>query len=493
MTNRAVRARPVAALLATALAGCSMVPHLDRPAAPVPAGWPAGDAYLRNNEAALPHVDYRDIFLDPRLRQVIDAALANNRDLRVAAANIDAARAQFRIDRSAEFPKIGESVTATESDSGTGRTNNNGSAVVGGARTNYAINTNLSAFEIDLFGRVRALSEASQNRYFATEAGARATRLSLVANVATAWLNLSADNSLLKLARDTAAAADHGLALTKARLDGGIAPRSDYTQAQTILATAQADVANQTTLVAQDINALQLLVGAPVDAALLPGSIDETDGQLAELPAGLGSDILLRRPDVVQAEYQLRAANAQVGAARAALFPVISLTAVGGLASNGLSRLFTGGAFNYSVTPGISYSIFEGGAATANLRESKAQRDAAIATYEKAIQTAFREVSDALARRGTIDDQVKANQTLVDASSESFTLAEARYKGGIDPFLSALDAQRTLYASQRTLVATRLTKATNLVTLYRVLGGDAQLDATRQGPEPSGKAPPRDQ
>jgi len=464
------------------LGACSAVPHLDRPAPPVPESWPQGDAYLQQNEAALAHVDYRDVFRDERLQRVIEAALANNRDLRVAAANIAAARAQFRIDSSAQLPRIGESAGVTESDSGTGRTNNNGSPVVGGARTNYAINTSLSAFEIDLFGRVRALGEASQNRYFATEAGARATRLSLVANVASAWLAYASDQSLLQLARDTAANAQQRLALTKARLDGGIAPRGDYTSAQAILATAQADVANQTTLVAQDVNALRLLVGAPVDATLLPGSIDEVAGRLAELPAGLSSDILLRRPDVVQAEYQLRAANAQVGAARAALFPTISLTAVGGLASNGLSRLFTGNAFNYSVTPQVSYSIFQGGAAKATLRQSKANRDVAIATYEKAIQTAFREVSDALARRGTIDDQLKANQLSVDASAESARLSDARYKGGIDTFLTSLDAQRTLYASQRTLVTNQLAKATNLVTLYRVLGGDAQLDAARKGP-----------
>lgn len=471
---------------ALAIGGCSMVPHMDRSAAPVPAGWPVGDAYLAQNEAALAHVDYRDIFRDARLQQVIEAALANNRDLRVAAANIEAARAQFRIDRSAAFPKISESASVTEADSGTGRTNSNGSPVVGGARTSYAINTNLSAFEIDLFGRVRALSEASQDKYFATAAGARATRLSLVANVATAWLNYASDKSLLQLAEETAANARRSLALTKARLDGGIAPRTDYTQAQTVLAQAEANIASQTTLVAQDVNALQLLVGAPVAAELLPQSIDDADGTLGELPAGLSSDILLRRPDVVQAEYQLRAANAQVGAARAALFPVISLTAVGGLASNGLSRLFTGNAFNYSVSPQVSYSIFQGGAAKASLRQSQANRDAAVATYEKAIQTAFREVSDALARRGTIDAQLQANRTLVGASEENDRLSQARYQGGIDPYLSSLVAQRTLYSAQQTLVTTRLARATNLVTLYRVLGGDSQLDATRKGPVPAG-------
>jgi multidrug efflux system outer membrane protein len=455
-----------------------MVPHLDRPAPPVPESWPVGDPYLKQSEVTLAHVDYKDVFRDERLRKIIDAALANNRDLRIAAANIDAARAQFRIDRSAEFPKISESVGVTEADTGTARI-----GTTGGERPTYAVNTNLSAFEVDLFGRVRATSEASQNRFFATEAGARATRLSLVANVATAWLNYAADRTLLKLAEDTAANADHSLMLTKARLDGGIAPRSDFTQAQTILATAQANVANQKTLVAQDVNALQLLVGAPVDPSLLPGSIDEAADTLAVLPAGLASTILLRRPDVVQAEYSLRAANAQLSAARAALFPTISLTAVGGLASNALSNLFTGGAFNFSVAPSVSYSIFQGGAAKANVRQSKAQRDAAIATYEKTIQTALREVADALARRGTIDDQLRATQALVTANAETYRLSDARYRGGIDTFLATLVAQRSLYTAQQTLVATRLAKASNIVTLYRVLGGDAQIDAGAKGPE----------
>lgn len=477
--------KPAVILSALALSACSMVPRLDRPAPPVPESWPVGDAYLRSSESSLAHVDFRDVFRDDRLQRVIESALTNNRDLRIAAANIETARAQFGIQRAAELPRITANTSVTESDSGTGRTNNNGSPVVGGLRTNYSISAGLSAFEIDLFGRLRAQSDAAKNRFFATEAGARATRLSLVASVATAWLNYAADQSLLTLAEQTAANAARRVQLAEARLRGGIAPRSDLTQAQAILATAEADVANQQTLVAQDTNALTLLVGAPVGAALLPASIDDGAAQLAELPAGLQSTILLRRPDVVQAEYSLRAANAQIGAARAALFPTISLTAIGGLASNGLSRLFTGGAFNFTATPNVGYTLFQGGAAKAAVRQSQAQRDAAIATYEKAIQTAFREVADALARRGTIDDQVRANDALVTASAETYRLADARYRGGIDPFLSSLDAQRSLYTAQRTAIATMLAKAANLVTLYRVLGGNAQLEAGSKGPEPA--------
>lgn len=468
--------RPLIAAMMVTLGGCSFVPPRTRPALPVSPSWPVGDAYLRQSEAALPQVDYRSIFRDARLQRVIESALANNRDLRIAAANIEVARAQYRIQRAQQLPLVNSSASVIRSDSGTGRTNNNGAPVIGGARTNLAINLGISAFEIDLFGRVRALSEAAQNRYFATEAGARATRLTLVGDVATAWLNYAADASLLQIARETADIAQRSVDLTRARVDGGVAPGTDLAQAQTVLATAQSDLAEQTTALAQDVNALQLLVGAPVDPDLLPTSIEVASTGLAELPAGLESTILLRRPDVVQAEYDLRAANAEIGAARAALLPVISLTTVAGLASNGLSRLFTGAGFNYSASPGISFPVFRGGAGRAGVDQARAQFDVAVASYERTIQTAFREVADALARRGTIGAQTTAQQSLVDAASTSFRLSDARYRGGIDTFLQSLDAQRSLYNARRSLVATRLTGATNLVDLYRVLGGDALLD-----------------
>ncbi|WP_390901748.1 efflux transporter outer membrane subunit [Sphingomonas alpina] len=474
-------------LAGVSLSACtSMAPKYARPEAPVPASWPAGDAYLKQSEATLPSVSYRDIFRDDRLRRIIEQALINNRDLRVAAANIVAARAQYRIQRADLLPQVDASASVTRADSGTGRTNTGGSAVSGGARTNYSTDLGITAFEIDLFGRVRSLTDAAQNRYFATEAAARATRLTLVGDIANAWLNYAADQSLLKIAQDTAASAERSVKLTKARLDGGVAPRTDLSQSQLVLAQAQSDLAQQTTALAQDVNLLQLLVGAPVDTALLPGTIDEAGKTVAELPAGLDSGILLRRPDVLQAEYGLRASNAEIGAARAALFPRISLTAVLGFASNALSGLFTGGAFNYSVAPSASYPIFSAGAGRAGVEQSRAQRDAALATYEKSIQTAFREVSDALARRGTIAAQTRAAQSLAAAASDNYRLSDARYRGGIDTFLQSLDAQRSLYSAQRSLVATQLTGATNLVDLYRTLGGDAQLDATAHGPVPTG-------
>jgi multidrug efflux system outer membrane protein len=489
--------RPLVTLLAaTSLAACSLAPHYVRPELPVPPSWPVGDAYLAQSEAALPAISYTDIFRDARLQKMITQALANNRDLRVAAANIATARATYHIQRAELLPEVdatggyryARNSTAGSSSSGSGATTGTAS------RTSNSLSADIgiTAFEIDLFGRVRSLTNAAQNRYFETEAAARATRLTLVGDIATAWLTYASDKSLLRIATDTAASAQRSVTLTKARLDGGIAPRTDLDQAQNVLQTALSDVASQTTLVAQDVNALQLLVGAPIDPTLLPGSIEEAAPTIAELPAGLDSGVLLRRPDVVQAEYELKATNAEIGAARAALFPRISLTALLGFASGGLSNLFTNGAFNYSVAPSVSYPIFRAGAGKATVAQSQAQRDAALATYEKAIQTAFREVADGLARRGTIADQERAQRALTAAASDNYKLSDARYRGGIDTFLNSLDAQRSLYSAQRSLVATQLTKATNLVTLYRTLGGDSQLEAAPAGPKPASETtPPR--
>jgi multidrug efflux system outer membrane protein len=479
-----MRAPPLLAL--AALGGCTMAPPYVRPEAPVPPAWPAGDAYARADTAPLPTVGYRDIFRDARLQHIIEQALVNNRDLRVAAANIAAARAAYHIQRADLFPTVDASAGYTlRKNSGASSSTSGGAA--GSTTNNFSAQVGTTAWEIDLFGRIRSLNDASQNRYFGTEAGADATRLTLVGDLATAWLTYASDKSLLAIAEQTAASAKQSVTLTGRRLSGGIAPRTDLDQAQIVLRTAESDLAQQRTALAQDINALQLLVGAPVDAALLPASIEEAGKTVAELPAGLDSRVLLRRPDVLQAEYELRATNAEIGAARAALFPTISLTALAGFASSALSNLFTGGAFNYSVAPSVNYPIFRAGAGRAGVRQSQAQRDAALATYEKAIQTAFREVSDALARQGTIADQLGAQVALTAASQDNFRLSDARYKGGIDSFLQSLTAQQSYYSSQRSLVATRLTEATNLVTLYRTLGGDASLGAV---PDDRRPAPP---
>ncbi len=503
----------------TALAGCSLAPKYARTELPVPPSLPVGDAYLRQSEAALPAITYRDVFKDPRLQQIIVQALANNRDLRVAAANIASTRAQYRIQRADLLPQVDASGRYTYSGGGNGTRNTvtsgtgsgtgtgtggtgtgTGGTGTGGTGTgtgstgsvvsssssnsSFSVDLGTTAFELDLFGRIRSLTSAALDRYFATEAAARATRLTLVGDIADAWLTYASDQSLLKIAQDTVTSSQRSVTLTNARLRGGVAPRTDLRQAQQILFTAQSDLAQQRTALAQDVNALQLLVGAPVDASLLPASIEQALPTVAALPAGLDSSILLRRPDVVESEYELRATNAEIGAARAELFPKISLTGILGFASTSLTSLFSGGAFNYSVAPSVSYPIFRAGAGIAGVAYSKAQRDAALATYEKTIQTAFQETADALARQGTIADQLKANQNFSEAALDTYRLSDARYRGGIDTFLNSLDAQRSLYTAQRNLVATQLVGASNRVTLYRVLGGDSTLEATAGGPQP---------
>lgn len=441
------------------LSGCSMTPRYDRPAAPVPLSWPIGDAYLKQSEAALPTLSYRDIVRDPRLMVLIDTALTNNRDLRIAAANVAAARASYNVQRADRLPQVDAGISAGAT-GGSGATNTAG---------RFGAEVGITAFEIDLFGRVAALTAAEQDRYFATEAGARATRIALIGDIATIWVRHAADATLLRIAQETARNAERSLTLTQARLKGGVAPRTDVRQAEQVLATAQADMALQQTAVAQDINALQLLIGAPVDTTLLPVAMEDADAAIAPVQAGVGSDILLRRPDVVQAEYELQAANAAIGAARAAKFPRITLTGALGLASDALGALFSGGAFSWSGGAGASYPIFSGGSARAGVRLSEAQRDAALAGYERAIQTAFREVSDALARQGTIGAQLAANRRLVDAATDTARLTDARYRGGVASYLESLDAQRALYAAQRTLVTTRQVQASNRIALYRAL------------------------
>ncbi len=502
-------AGPLAAAL---LAGCSMTPAYERPTAVVPPSWPVGDAYLRQSEASLPALTFEQVFTAPGLRTLVGQALVNNRDLRIAAANIRAARAQYRIQRADLFPQVdasgrysyrgtGAGATTTSipgTGTGTGGTGTGtggtGGTVVTSSRSpsSFSLDLGATAFELDLFGRIRSLTEAEQNRYFATEAGARATRLTLVGDIAEAWVTYGADRSLMAVAEATAASARRSVTLTRARLQGGIAPRTDLRQAEQILATATSDLAEQRTQLAQDINALQLLVGAPIDPATLPGSIEVALPTIADLPAGIDSGILLRRPDVVQAEYELLAANADIGAARAALFPRLSLTGLVGFASDALRTLFTGGAFNYSVAPSLSYPIFRAGAGRAGVEFSRAQRDALLATYERTIQSAFREVSDALARQGTITEQTRAERANLVAAQDTFRLTEARYRGGIDTFLTSLDAQRSYYSAQRRLVATQLVAATNRVTLYRTLGGDSLLEVGPNGPVAvnAGSVPP---
>lgn len=442
-----------------ALAGCNMAPAYVRPAMPVPARLPSGEAYAPAQASEKAGLPWTQLVSDTHLHTVIERALANNRDLRAAIANIQSARAQYKVQRAAQLPTLTADTAASFT-----RQNDN-------RQNSYSADLGFSAFEIDLFGRVRNLTQSALETYLATEEGARSTRITLIAETATAYATLAADQALLALSRETQASAQRTLDLTRSLNVAGLSGKLDVHQAETTVEQAASDVAANITQVAQDRNALDLLVGAPVEDALLPQSLDGLIAGVAKVPAGLTSDVLLQRPDVLQAEHQLKAANADIGAARAAMFPTISLTSAIGVASSALSSLFTGGGFAWSASPSASLPIF-GGPNRGNLDYSKAQRDLYVAQYEKAVQTAFQEVADGLARAGTIDAQQAAQRRLVTASQRAYDLADQRYRAGIDTFLTALTSQRSLYSARQSAIATDLALVSNRVLLYRVIGAD---------------------
>ncbi len=464
--------KSLAAVLALALAGCTLEPTYHRPAPPVPETSPSGPAYPAVAPAEpASQLGWRDLFTDPKLKAVIDQALANNRDLRIAVANIQEARAQYQVQRSELLPSVdaqlGENYAHTPTDV---------QGIRGGKAIDlhvYTAQVGFSDFELDLFGRIRSLTKAQQEQYFASEEARRTAQISLIAEVAGDYLIYGSDRAQLKIAEDTQVSTQASLDLTSKRLAGGIASELDVAEARQLVEQAKVNVAQLITQVAQDKNALDLVVGAPVDEALLPGDVGEPVLRADALPGAIHSEVLLARPDVADAEDQLKAANANIGAARAAFFPSLTLTTQGGVASTALETLFRAGTGAWTFAPTLTQPIFDFGRNRANLHLAKAQRDAAVATYEKSIQTAFREVADALALRGTIDRQLVGEQAVVDASAEALTLATARYERGSDTFLNELIAQRTLYVAQQAQVSTRLAAQTNLVTLYKVLGGGA--------------------
>ena len=488
---RSLRAAPLA--LALLLGGCiSLEPKYVRPAPPVPAALPQGGAYgaAEPVQVAAPDLAWRDFFTDPKLRQIIQLALDNNRDLRVAILDIAEARQQYRIQRAALLPHIDANADATYehipasvlgATSGVAATTvagTTGTTVASGTSTSssvfireYEATLGVSNYELDLWGRVRSLTKQALEQYLSTDAAKRATQISLISQVATDYVTYAADLERLNTAKDTVKADTTSLQLTQARFDGGVASELDVRQAQTALEQARADVATYTTTLAQDANAETLLVGAAIPPELLPGPLDDNFASLADLPAGVSSAVLLRRPDVEEAEHTLRGYNANIGAARAAFFPTVELTGSGGSTSLSFANLFGGATGSWSFTPAITLPIFDAGINAANLRLAKNQRDVAVAQYEKAIQTAFREVADALAQRGQIGELVAANQAYAFASGRSLTLSNARYQRGSDTYLNALTAQLNTYAAQQALVTARLTRATNLITLYQTLGG----------------------
>lgn len=467
--NRLSLALPLGALL---LAGCTtMIPPYSRPAAPVPEAWPGTAAQAETprpgeKPSAAP-LEWQEVFGDVRLQQLISLALENNRDLRVAALNIERSRALYQIRGADLWPKVDGSAGAgwqriPEDLSGSGR-----------AMTvdQYSVALGVSAYELDFFGRVQSLKAQALEQFLATEQARRSIRLSLVAQVANGYLTLAGDRERLQLAQQTLASQEASYQLTKSRFAAGVATGLALSQAQSSVEAARVDIARYTALAAQDENALSQVVGAPLPAELLPPDLGASLSAVREVSAGLPSEVLLQRPDILQAENLLKGVNANIGAARAAFFPRITLISSVGFGSDQLSSLFSGGNFAWNFAPRLSLPLFDGGGNAANLKVAEVDRDIAVAQYEKAIQTAFREVADGLAQRGTIADQLTAQEALIAATTDSLRLSQARFDQGVDSYLSVLDSQRALYSAQQNLISARLARLTNLVTLYKALGG----------------------
>ena len=486
----------------TALGGCTLIPDYLRPDLPVTPAYPTGPAYTdtklpsaQTGPAAVT-VGWRAFFPDRRLQALIAISLNNNRNLRVAALNVEKAQAQFRVQRSDLFPHIsltgiGQYGTLPEStsiaSSGAGGSSAASTGVANAVASSptslqttapthisyryYNVGLGFAAYELDVFGRLRSQTTQAFEQYLSTAETARSTQISLVAEVASAYLSTVVDAALSKITEETVKSEQSAYDLTNTQFQGGITTLLSVRQAQTTLETAKANLSLYARQAAQDENALVLLLGQPIPADLPPGlGLDQQD-VLSNLNAGLPSDLLLQRPDIRAAEHTLLAANASIGAARAAFFPSISLTTSGGVAGNQLSRLFTGGGLTYSFSPQINLPIFTAGQNQGNLDLAKIEKNIDIAQYEQTIQTAFREVSDALAGRATYVEQVQSQQRLVDAAADSLRLSLLRFRAGVDSFLPVLQAQQTLYPAQQNLLSLKQAQLTNLINLYKALGG----------------------
>ena len=450
------------------LVGCTMEPDYHRPSLPV-AGHYAGQgqgSHLSGNGA---DIRWQNFFTDPMMHKLIVQALENNRDLRVAALNVEVARSQVTVARSALMPSVDLNAGETAAHL-PGNLYNTGP---GGGITYHQFDANfgVTAWELDFFGRLRSLSHSALERYLATDATQRATRISLISQVAASYLSLCSDNELLKLAQSTAQSQQDSYDLIKRSYEGGVSTEQDLVQAETLVRIAQADVATYSRQVRQDVNALTLLVGTDLPADILAGASLKKEWNFPATPAGLPSDLLTNRPDIIAAEHTLLSANANIGAARAAFFPSISLTAMGGSTSGRLSDLLSGGTAAWAVSPAIDLPIFRGGKNVANLNIAKLQKRIEIADYEKTIQTAFKEVGDALAGQETYKDELYARQLDEQASQRNYDLATVRYREGVDNYLNVLVAQRSLYSSQQLLITTRLGQLTQQIMLYKALGG----------------------
>lgn len=469
-----IRTMAILSIISAFLAGCTtLAPSYNRPDAPVPVTWPTGAAYKNSaaqaGDPAASALTWSEFFVNPQLQKLIALALANNRDLRVAALNVEKSRAQYGIQRADLLPTVnanaGGSVQRLPAEvSGTGQ------ALI--AR-NYSLNLGLSSYELDLFGRIRSLKDRALEQYLASDQARRSVQISLVAEVANNYLTMAADRERLKLAHDTLENQRASYQLVESRFSAGTSSELDLRQAQTSVDSARVDVARYTSQVAQDENLLALVVGASLPAELLPNGFSAV-GTLRELPPGVPSEVLQRRPDILQSEQLLKAAHANIGAARAAFFPRITLNTSIGTSSDQLTGLFSPGSFAWGFAPQITLPVFDYGRNQAGLTVAERDRDISLAQYEKAIQGAFREVADALAQNGTVAEQLEAQQSLTTATYESYRLSQARYKGGIASYLNVLDAQRSLYSAQQGLISVNLTKLSNLVTIYKVLGGGSE-------------------
>lgn len=455
------------------LAGCSMAPNYTRPEAPVPQAWPSGPAYksgvAQAQEPEAVQLKWEQFFVNPQLQKLIKLALDNNRDLRIAVLNVEKSRAQYRIQRADLLPSINGNGSATMERTPSDLSSS-GEAITSHS---YSLNLGVSSYEVDLFGRVQSLKDQALEQFLSTEQAVRSVRLSLVAEVANNYLTLAADRERLKLAKETLESQRVSYNLIKSRFSVGASSELDLRQAQTSVDSARVDVARYTSQVAQDENLLALVVGGPVPAELLPSGF-EAAGMMRELSSGVPSEVLQRRPDIMEAEHLLKGANANIGAARAAFFPRITLNTSIGTSSDQLSGLFSPGSFAWGFAPQFTLPIFDFGRNKAGLTVAERDRDIYLAQYEKSIQSAFREVADALAVNGTISEQLEAQQSLTHATSESYRLSRARYLGGISSYLDVLVSQRSLYTTQQGLIGVNLTRLSNLVTLYKVLGGGSE-------------------
>ncbi len=461
----------LALLAASGLAACSFAPEYVRPEAPIAAQWPVPtEAHASNQQAQADIAAWQDFIVDGQLRQLVALALQNNRDLRLALANIEQARAQYQIRSADQFPTINAGVT------GNRQPKTDGSGDMSSA---YSAGLLLTAWELDVFGRIANLKTAAQAQWLATQEARNAVQTSLVAAVASTWLSWQNNSQLLALTQATLASREESLRLVRLRFEQGVASALELRQAESVLAAARVTQAQQQRLQALDVNALTLLLGQPLPDTMQQHrpAVDALDAlaastlPLREVPVGLPSDLLQRRPDIRQAEQQLLATHANIGAARAAFFPRIALTASAGSASSALSGLFESGSWGWTLAPQALLPIFDAGRNQANLELAQAGRMAALAQYEKAIQTAFREVADALAGQSTLQQQWQAQQAQMQAEQERLRLADLRYRNGIANHLELLDAQRALFASQQAWVQTRLAQQQNQVALYKALGG----------------------